>query len=350
MIKMFYILLIAVLLFSCERRELTYDYMNCGVTVNVDWSTLEQKQGEAPSGMTVIFYPNQGGDAIVKQTNNISQTSVSLRAGKYNILIFNQIESDFGSLGFKGMDRFETAEVFARTTNSNWYKSKAPNEVVVRHPEYLGVATQLDFEMTDELVDAAMKLRSKGSKSTSLVAVDFKPEVVVSNIKTKVKVIGIHNLRNTRATIKGMSTGYDFSACESCSNMVTHVLDEWSVTTYDGGNTEGEIDAIFTSFGPPERHIGTRSENDWMGSIYFELLLVDNKTVEKRELFFNEHLITNTNNEHNIDMLIKLGLSTEADDKPITLPDVDPEVPEGDGDLDVDLGDWGDEDIIDIPL
>ena len=345
-----------LLLLSCERRELTYGYNTYDVLVNVDWSALEQKQGEAPSGMSVIFYPQQGGKAIVTQTNKINKATIGLPAGRYDVLVFNQIPSDFGTIGFRGMDKFETSEVFVKPTDGKWYESKGDGDIVARQPEYLAVATYLDFEINNELVEASTR---HNDKNELFLTIDFEPEVFVKDMKAQVRIVGIHNLRAVRATVKGMSTGCHFATHESCASMTIHLLETWEAAKYEGQDKEGEITAIFTSFGLPNHHAHTKSDDDWLGSFDFELLLVDNKTVVKETVYFSEKLITNkeTRNsvallsgEHDIDQTIKIGLSADADDKPIILPDVDPEVPDGDGDWDVDLGDWDDEDIIDIPL
>ena len=357
MIRVIYILLATLLFLSCERRELTYGYNSYNVLVNVDWSALAQKQGEAPSGMSVIFYPQQGGKALVTQTNTVNRATVALPAGRYDVLVFNQIPSDFGTIGFRGMDKFATSEVFVKPTDSKWYESKNEGDVVARQPEYLAVATYLDFEISNELVEASTK---HNDAKEPLLTIDLEPEVFVKDMKAQVRIVGIHNLRAVRATIQGMSTGCYFATHESCASMTIHLLETWESEKYENQETEGEITAVFTSFGLPNHHAHTKSDDAWLGSFDFELLLVDNKTVVKETVHFSEKLITNKqigdsvaplSGEHDIDQTIKIGLSTDVDDKPIILPDVDPELPpDGDGDWDVDLGDWGDEDIIEIPL
>ena len=347
--RMLYVLIICFLQFSCERRELTYNYRSCKVAVHMDWSRLEQASGVAPSGMSVMFYPQQEGDVVMVQSNHIDKAIVALRAGRYNILVFNQIPSDFGTIAFKGMDSFETAEVFAKPMDSKWYKPTGGDEIIARKPEYLAVATYLDFEITEEMVDEAMQLDDEYGEVPPSVILDFEPKLVIKNISIQMRVVGIQNIQAVRAAIKGMSVGYHFASCKSRSNTATHLLEEWQKTNYEGTSTEGELRTVLASFGLPKQLTSTKSEDDWTGSLAFEILLVDNKTLIKQESFLDKHFVTLPGGEQSADLLIKVGLSTDPDDKPIELPDVEPEG-DGGGGFEGDLGDWEDEEIVDIPL
>ena len=345
--KLICAILLSLVHFSCNRRELTYDYVSCKVEVNVDWSTLEDKQSQPPSGMTVMFYPQKGGRIIKSQTNNVEQTVVSLQAGVYDVLVFNQITTDFGTVGFKGMDKFASAEVYAKPTDSKWYQTKGDDEVVVRIPEYIAAATVESFEMTEELVEESMSRKNSGETSP-LLKINLEPKLVVQDIKLQVKIIAINNLLDTRATLKGISTGYHFASKTSSSNRGVHLLEDWKKSLYGGESKDGEIYTSLSSFGLPNVSSDTRVESNWSGSLEFELLLADNETISKWNVPLSKHIEMNPDSDHNIDILIQVGLSTDTDDKPIELPDVKPEG--GGGGFDPDLGDWGDEDIIDLPL
>ena len=73
-----YILFVTLLLFSCERRPLTYESeRNCLVTFNVNWSQMPVK----PQGMSVRCYPQGEGVPKVIQTNNVDVATMMLREG-----------------------------------------------------------------------------------------------------------------------------------------------------------------------------------------------------------------------------------------------------------------------------
>ena len=96
--------------------------------VNVDWSDFLDK--ETPSGMTVIMYPQSGelSEPVFTRSNTISHAIVNLPEGRYNSVVFNQSESEFGTLGFRNMGKFSTAEVVTVEAAAKWYSTKGENE------------------------------------------------------------------------------------------------------------------------------------------------------------------------------------------------------------------------------
>ncbi|MFR9592891.1 MAG: DUF5119 domain-containing protein, partial [Rikenellaceae bacterium] len=198
--KLLYIIGICLVALSCERRELTYDYSPyCEVLVNVDWSNMS----ETPTGMTIRAYPQDGGEPTVLQSNTITSGTLKLPAGVYNILVFNQIPSDFGTVEFRGLDKWETAEVYAaeQTSTASWTASKSDDALVVREPEDVAVATYLDVEICEDCINKSTEQYKLTGERIVIATLDLKPKVVVKRTLVRVKVDGISNLLSTRAVL-----------------------------------------------------------------------------------------------------------------------------------------------------
>ncbi len=370
--KLLNIIGICLATLSCERRELTYDYSDyCDVSVNVDWSALS----ESPSGMSLYFYPQDGSAMTLLKTNDVESGTVSLKKGTYDIIIFNLSTDEFGSLTFSGMDSFDTAEATVTETKSDWYSSRADDEVVSRTPEELAAKTYVGFEVTDEMVLESTKNSTKSSSRVdALYSLDFAPQLVVTTSNIKVKVSGLNNLLSANGTMGGMSAGYNFSNQTTHTSNVTHLLEDWSFDYDEDSETDGYISTTFATFGLPGATVTTRSDFDWEGSFWAELLLVDNATKITVNANLNENHITYIDNDDSstsTSIAIEMGTNSESDpiasgdgtivhtdsegtettldvSNGVSLPDV---VPEGaTGGFTAEVEGWGESENVNIEL
>ncbi len=346
---------------ACERRELTYDYHPfCEVTLEVDWSRFV----ETPTGMTAIFY-NESGEAVATHTtHSVHRTKISLREGKYNIILFNQSPPEFGTIGFRGFERFAEADVYPqeKTTTKGWY-TKADDEVVAVHPEPLGMATFEGFEVTEDMIEqqrAAAKAQAEGRASDRLATratVILTPRNVIAKGKVTVHIKGIHNLRSVRGSISGMAGGFIPSTFCNSDSHVTHLLEEWRIARNEGDYTTGTITTAYSTFGMPSMQLtrgktATRAddtvtdiENTFENAILtLELLLVDNKTVKKESFNVSDHINIS---EETGEIVLTLDIREEMQNPPILLPDVKPEGGSAGG-FDATVDDWGEEEDIEI--
>ncbi|MFI3292800.1 MAG: DUF5119 domain-containing protein [Rikenellaceae bacterium] len=357
--KILYIIGICLVALSCERRELTYDYSPyCEVLVNVDWSNMS----EAPTGMSIRAYPEDGGEPIVVQSNTITSGTLKLPAGVYNILVFNQIPSDFGTVGFRGLDKWETAEVYSvEDATKSWATTKA-DETIVREPEDIAVATYEDVEICEDCIQKSTEQYELTGERIVAETLNLKPRIVVKRTFVRVKVDGISNLRSTRGVLTGMSDGYNFSTQQSFSSQVSHVLENWTIEDFEYGDQFGETNIYFMSFGLPETTTTTRVADDWQGSIYLQILLVDNKTIIEHTADISQNTTTNDDEETRdadvetdvdvdveTNITVEVGLSGSLDDPPPVLPNVKPEGSSSSG-FDATVEDWGDEESYDLPV
>ena len=150
-----FIAIVALALLSCEHKDMCLMHPHTApMRVNVDWSDFIEK--ETPSGMTVIMYPQSGEllEPVFTRSNTISHAIVNLPEGRYNSVVFNQSESEFGTLGFRNMGKFSTAEVVTVEAAAKWYSTKGENERIAHEPEWFGTDNEVNLEEVDEEDDA----------------------------------------------------------------------------------------------------------------------------------------------------------------------------------------------------
>ncbi len=354
-----YIIFSCALLCSCVRRELTYSYNpTVEIVINADWSDMS----EEPSGMSVYCYPDDGGSPVIKQTNSVNSTTVSLGVGEYKILVFNQIPSDFGTINFNYMDDYEQAEVTAASTTSKWYASKSDDEELVRDPEELAIATYHTVDVTQAAVDEVLGLTEKyegtDMEIEPYIIIYVEPKVVIKTTRVTVAIDGIDNLASVRSTLTGMASGYDISEQTTHASYATHLLESWSIINIEEFDvTQGDIVAYFTCFGLPEITVQTRDvDSSWGGTIYLDYLLVDLATIVSSEhlLYDKTTLITNdedaTNRSDSEESEIDdadVDISIDIDDG-VSLPDVEP-VGGSSGGFDAQVDEWTGEEKVELP-
>ncbi len=326
-----------LLMLSCTHKDLCYHHPHTAkVRIDADWSEFEK---EVPSGMTVMVYPCDGGRAVRHLTNTITHAYVNLPVGYYHSITFNQSEEEYGSVGFRGMDRYETAEVHTNATKSTWYKTKAEEEKLAAEPEWIGADRHEGAEVTQEMVDVTgenlIAMKQQRALMQDFVIATHTPQNIIYTITVKVHLKGFHNLRSARASMTGLAEGYMFAKGEYTANQVTQLLETWSSKVDENDPTKGYITTISTCFGLPKGHGATADENLFTLSV----LLVDNKTVKEFPFKVGDLI------EHDGENL-SLNLELSVDE---TLPDVQPVGGSSSG-FDAKVEDWGDEENFEVEI
>lgn len=310
--------------------------------------------------MSIYAFPENEGKPTVIMSNAISSGTLKLAAGVYNILVFNQIPSDFGTVSFRGLDRWETAEVYSNNeTKAHWAISRAETQIV-RDPEIIAAATYTDVEISEKCIEKSTEKYKLTGERIVAHTLNLKPKIVVKKTYVRVKVEGIHNLRSTRAVFTGMSNGYNFATQQSISEQVAHVIESWRINPFEYGDRFGETNGYFLSFGIPSTTTSTRVLPNWSGAIDLQMLLVDNKTVINHKVDITNYTTTDDNdskaeedNNNDIDIetsvVVKIGLSSDPNDQWVVLPDVKPEGGSSSG-FDATVEDWGDEESVELPV
>ncbi len=341
---------ILLALTSCEHKELCMHHPHSArVRIDVDWSRFVE---DNPSGMSVMIFPaaenpsrteeDFGTEPLKKPvtilTNTLTHAYVTLPMGDYHVMVYNQSPSEFGSISFRGMDRYETAEVYSNDIASRWYHAKGDEKVGIE-PEWLGTHRQENLSITPEMVEETGKSiistqSARDPLSEDIVLTTLYPENIIWTLTVKVHLQGIKNLRSARAAITGMSEGYRFSTASYLSDVVTHLMENWRVVTDENDPNKGYVTAELACFGLPGGHAARPDDNKFTVS----LLLKDNKTIVELPFSVGDRIERDPSK--------RLGLLLElAADKP--LPDVIPEGSSASG-FDAVVDDWGPEENFDV--
>lgn len=313
---------------SCDHKELCYDHTHAvPARIDVDWSLFTQEQ---PTGMTVLLYPDDGGQPYSTLTNNTQYADINVPAGQYSALVYNQSTSEFGTLLFDGMDHLSTAVVKAGTMQSRWYKTRTDDERLVYEPEWIASAMAHDVEAPVEESYAYTR------DGTRCVVATLQPRCMVYTIYVSVHINNIYNLRSARASLDGLADGYNFGAQQTTTTKATQLIEDWTLTRDTDNPANGTLHATIHSFGLPEDHANTPDDNH----LRLSLLLVDNKTQKDFDFAVGNAFV------HGPEVSLSLSIN-ESIDTP--LPDVKPEGGSSSG-FDATVEDWGDEVNIDIGM
>lgn len=336
-----------ILTASCVRRELTYDYRPwCNLRVNVDWSSF----GQTPTGMTLIFFPEDGSAPLTFITTQTVSTTAELQAGRYDILVFNQSPQEFGTLEFRGMDRYETVEIVARERDSKGYFDQTEGEKTVHEPERVGIGRLEGFEVTREMVNQSMEQYAQ-KRTDETASITLHPECILSKASVRVKVKGIHNVRAVRGLMSGWAEGHWATQGKPNDGKVSHLLEDWQIVHDKTDYSFGEVVIAFNTFGlPAPSTLAQTNGGSGNNRLHLSFLLVDNKTV--KEFAFDVSDRIEASEEEELALVVEIGTSLAGDrpeDKPVEIEDVKPENG-SEGGFDATVDDWGDQTEIEIPI
>ncbi len=325
---------------SCEHKELCEHHAHAArVRLDVDWSEFHN---EEPTGMTVMLYSENPDVKPVKHlTNTTTHAVLDLTPGSWRTFVFNQSEEEYGSVLFRGMESYETAEVYTRGVRSTWYVKRGDEEFVASEAEWIGTGRFEDIHISQDMVDytGEQLLYQSATRNVPAFSVGcVVPHNIVYTIKVKVHIKGFHNLRAARASLNGLAEGYFFGLGKRSNNKVVHLLENWQLHTDNIDPTKGYITGQLNCFGLPGNHSLQPEDNLFV----LELLLVDNKTKREYEFNVGDKFYATPDDE----LELRLNLELEIPD---TLPDVKPEGGSNSA-FDAKVDEWGDEENYEVGL
>ena len=299
---------------GCERRALTYKQkLGYVIGIRSDWSALETK----PLGESVMCYPRDGGAPTVVQTNSVNYTTVALKQGIYDIIVFNQIPSDFGRLNFRGLDAYNTLEIYGVPMGK--HESWESDLLCIEEPNSFAVQKLEGFEVTQEMVEHAT------TSALENTIIDFAPPKVIYTIHIKIEVENIQYLRSARATISNFAGSYRFHDSQRIDNTAAHRLEQWELVVDKNDKTKGCLISVINTFGISDKEIKEKKLN-------LSIQLKDKDRTVVSESFGIDKLIK----EHEKEM--KLSLPLKITNK---LPEIDIEGGgDEDGGFDAEIGGW----------
>jgi len=297
-------------------------------TVVVDWNDFED---DNLTGMTAVFYPKSSDSQPILKRVNIGSSKVVnidflLPPGDYDVLVFNQTESEFANLSFSGMTQFSQARVFVAD-------EKSGDQV-----DWFAVASMPDFQVTEKM-----------AKSTTPTVINFKPVTIVKPLSVKLRIHGIQNLLSQfDCSISGLSSGYYLSTGQSFSSTVSHNLSDWKIKFTNQEKTSAVDSTTIRTFGFP-------SDKSFNLSLSFYLRDMSTTSAFKYEKVSGNGYISLEDNSLNVNIGFLSDEYQESSDnadpgKIILLPDVEAPVTESNGGFKVTLEDWGPAEDIDVKI
>ena len=207
------------------------------LTLDIDWSALDQ----TPSGLTLMLYPTDGGDAsdaapIAHRTSNVSNPKISLPGQDYALICFNQSEAELSDYTFD-LSSYATASVTADDPS---------------HLAPLAVASMNSLHPT---------------RALNLMGV-LKPTNVVKSMSLKIHVAGMSERAEVRGTLTNMAQGVTLFDRKPLPATIDQPLppDVWNIALPPDAAQPAELIATFPTFGvfvDDKIRVATRSAADF---------------------------------------------------------------------------------------
>ncbi|WP_297905813.1 DUF5119 domain-containing protein [uncultured Parabacteroides sp.] len=325
---------------GCSKKTIIDEYADrCSVRLDIDWSLC----GIDVDGMTVLFYPVDGGEPSRFLTNTITGDKVQLKSGTYDVVVFNQAAEEYSYLTVEGQERYSSLCVVMKTTQSDWY-TPAAEERLIYDPEPFATATLENFEITQEMIQTS----AEEGKEFSLTC---QPEKVIFTTHLSLQIKGLHNVREARGAIKGVADTYWIADGKTGNSVATQLVDFPEKTFHENSTTDGVLSGSFLTLGIPDAI--SKATDETHNLLTLSILLVDNKTVISKQYNITRRAIVNNGTKE-----IEIALGTKVDpdkeetheDIPLELPDVEPAKNNGEGGFDASVDNWGEETDIEIPI
>lgn len=309
---------------GCSRRDILDDYPVSGVEISLNWDGVTDK---LPEGIRVIFYPKDGEGKKVDRYLSVRGGEMKVPPGRYSVVAYNY---NTESIRIRGEESYETIEAYTGNCNGLGITG---TEKMVWSPDSLYVLN------IDEL---------KIDKSEEVLSLDWKLESVVKKYSFAIEVKGLEYVTAIVGCINGLSDCYHIGKGYGASS---------SQPIYFEVKKDGnKVVAYFTAFKQAkERSVPTRISES--GS-------VASRSVGNVQLILRFIRTDNTVQEAAIDVteIIKTlqdtGTGEDGKQEPppeIELPPDDkievdkPETPSGGG-IGGDVGGWGPEDNVELPV
>ena len=302
--------LLVLVMSACAHKELCIEHPHwVPVRVDAKWGNFS----ELPVNMTVVFFPKDGSEVRMVHNNNHLTATVKLPVNTYDVVVFNELMSDFGSIGFRNMHSYATAEAYVTDVVQYKMMQMSVDTKLMNDPERLGVALIKDFQVTEEMLET-YRYQLKNGLEIEENAMAVTPEDKVYLVEIKLNAKGVQYVHSMESSLSGLAGGYMFAQNTPSTERVTHLLRNWhKVLTSDSEEGEGYLSGTCWTFGLPSDHTKEPGEN----VLKMSVLLVDFLTLMEFE-FEIGHLISDMFEEDGGALQIEL-------DEGIVFPEVHPE-------------------------
>ncbi len=241
---------IVIALISCDRDTLYYATDERAlVRFNVDWSQSDLH----PNGVSAYVFDHNTGDAVGKCviSSNSNVIDVALPMGLYDVLIFNDTESELDNIEFTDVQNLSTFKAMITTKDDSNYKinlTKAKS-LYATACDIVASAITRSIEISRQDIDYYPE-RPKVGQNELVREVTVVPQRLTELIDIEVEVMNINSAAGApRSLLTDISQGNHVGLSTKFSGLVTHefVLNN---RTIDPNNYKlGKINKKFISFG-----------------------------------------------------------------------------------------------------
>lgn len=372
---LFTALIVLLALTSCKREPLELYYTGkAQVDIDVDWTTRFTDNPKDITGMTVIIAKLESDSIIYTDiTNDIFHyEDLELEPGNYKMLIFNEYFNGFGSMAFgdrKSFDKlFAAAQQQPRTTDF-W----DVNVSYMKEPEAIGCAVDT-FTVLPEMADGEPRfVYYKDYIPTEFEGVQLKEIIdpMTTEMLIRVRVLGIKYMQSVIGSISGMANGFLLTQAWRRSEPGVHLLENWKISdvTYENGDTlksVGYVSTTIRTFGLPHgRELDSqRDSTSNLLSLCFTLIdgtqhvfrypvgkMIKYRTTEAQSRRAGEKNNDDMSYFAKTDVTLELDLIVDApfyEDEEV--PNLPYAQPKGTGAFDAEVEEWGDDEVVDVPM
>ena len=302
-----------------------------------------------PQNVTALFYNQDDGKLVLEHrfenNPNRIQTYANVPAGKYTVVIFNELRGQIKGVGIRGHENFSTLQAYA-TTDPN-AKNRSTDNSYVYEPDILASVTVSDFNVTNEMIDFSHyysngEVVNQSMQESIEALVGLVPLRKVHKFNIVAHVKGLNNARMPALIdLLGMAESFNIKEDRSSRIAATQQF-TMNNRTYDSGSRKnGTISkSIYTWGFLGEKPNETNVQRDSPVQMDFLFMLVDAEKTLIRQQVNVTSLVTfqpETNGATTLNLYVEV---------PDPLPDVTPEG-SGNSGFETEVIDW---DIIEVPL
>lgn len=353
--KMWILYIIAILsTISCERRELEEAFEDTAkIPVSIDWSLTNLDPTTDTENLyraTVYMFARSGtsfNGASYKEykLSNATYDEISVPMGEYSVVVFNNSTTEFSSnVGFRGLDSYNDFEYYA---NNDETRTRADEDNYKLEPDILGAWQMDNFTVTSDMVLVSRASSSTRSSSTTKAEEDLtqltgvQPQRLTQTITIKVYATNISSAVSASGKLIGIAHSVKLASSATSDEGASQGF-SFESRTYDSGSSKnGYIEATFETMGTIDNKDGEYYlevrfllSEEYDGSYYYP--------AENKDPFrFN---VTNQLQLQQGSLILELDLGFDEDEgDDMSLPQLNIS-----GGFEPDIGDWGDEEWVEI--
>lgn len=359
-------ILIVSILSSCrhDHRDLHVSSSPLFV-INVDWSIAQLE----PDGATAMLFPRN--NPIEYMFSNPYRHALYLDPASYDMIVLNEIMvsptlSNIEGVSYRGIDKFETSEAYSKTSKTNSIFSEGSNEKMVGYgyPDPVACTSLSNREILGEK-EYITKYQNGVNKYPSYSDYDadsslFTPVLITRDVKVIAHVRNFKSGFRISGALRGFAEGVLLASRQPSGANVTYTFNLNSAVP-DPENENGHIivSPLFNTFGPWwNDSSGNRKYNlDIFASVGSEVFKYSFDVTKGDGMGFatniNETTVIKGLDEAIVKIREEEAIFVSDGEYPkmeTIIIEISFELPNVSVGTDVDMNDWGEDIVIEVPI